>query len=163
MTNLAGAVEMALIGLLQAPSSGGFAINAATASLGQAPAIPIKSILCGNVSPDLMEQSVAFQYPAVAIYCEKLANALKEKCRTFSGTATAVIEIRHSQDQIQNIQAELEIYVAAACDVLDNNRGDWGGGLFYSGGYDVSFGPAKRGGRNFLQIAKVAVEVEISQ
>jgi hypothetical protein len=163
MANIAGAVENAVSSLFQAPAGNGIVMNAVTANLGQVPAIPMSSIVRGNVSPDLLEQSVALQYPAVVIYCEKLANTLKEKFRTFSGTVTAAIEVRYTQDQIQNMQAQLEIYVAAACQILDNNRGDWGGGLFYRGGYQVTFGPAKRGGRNFLQTAKVTVEVDVSE
>jgi hypothetical protein len=34
--------------------------------------------------------------------------------------------------------------------------------MFYAGGYDVEFGPVKRGGKNFLQSAKVSFEVDVS-
>jgi hypothetical protein len=161
MANLAGAVANTLAGLFTGPSGTDFQLDAAAQSLAAVPAIPIKSVLTGNASPELLEQSLALQYPTVLVYCEKLSNTLKEKSRVFSGTALAAVEIRHTQDQIQNMQETLEVYVAAACQVLDNNRGDWGNGLFYRGGYQVSFGPVKHGGRNFLQIARVSVEVDI--
>ena len=50
----------------------------------------------------------------------------------------------------------------AITQVLDNSRGDWGDGVFFAGGYEVAFGGIKHGGRNFLQIAKVAFVLEIS-
>ncbi len=38
--------------------------------------------------------------------------------------------------------------------VLDQNRGSWGEGAFFSGKYEVAIDPVKHGGRNFLQVAK---------
>jgi hypothetical protein len=53
-------------------------------------------------------------------------------------------------------------YVDAITQVLDKSRGDWGDGVFFDGGYEVTFGGVKHGGRNFLQIAKVVFALEIS-
>jgi hypothetical protein len=46
--------------------------------------------------------------------------------------------------------------------VLDAHRGDWGGGMFFAGGYEVSFGTTKHGGKNFIQAAKVTFDVDVS-
>jgi hypothetical protein len=46
--------------------------------------------------------------------------------------------------------------------VLDSNRGSWGQGVFFTGGYEVSFDPVQHGGRNFLQVARVSFEVDLS-
>jgi hypothetical protein len=35
--------------------------------------------------------------------------------------------------------------------------------MFYGGAYDVAFGPVKRGGRNFIQVAKVTLEIGVSR
>ena len=51
----------------------------------------------------------------------------------------------------------------AVCALLDDSRGDWGSGAFYTGGYDVSYEPIARGGKNFLQRAKVGFDVEVSK
>jgi hypothetical protein len=56
----------------------------------------------------------------------------------------------------------LQLYTSAVTDVLDLHRGEWGAGLFYAGGYRVEFGSVRRGGRSFLQTAKVLLEVEAS-
>jgi hypothetical protein len=45
---------------------------------------------------------------------------------------------------------------------LDSNRGDWGGGMYYAGGYQVAFGAVKSGGKNLVQTAKVTFEIGVS-
>ena len=50
----------------------------------------------------------------------------------------------------------------AVTQILDANRGNWGQGAFYTGGYEVTFDPVKQGGKNFLQVAKVTFEVDMS-
>ena len=73
-----------------------------------------------------------------------------------------VIEARVSQDRLEDIGPNTQMYVDAITAVLDCNRGDWGDGVYYGGGYEVAFGGVKQGGRNFLQIAKVSIVLEIS-
>jgi hypothetical protein len=123
----------------------------------------IRSIVTQNVSPEISDKAGNIVYPALLIYCDKLSNQLKEKFRDFSGTGKFVIEVRQSQDQIASIEQNLQVYVDAVCALLDDSRGDWGNGTFYTGGYDVSYEPVARGGKNFLQRAKVAFQVEISK
>jgi hypothetical protein len=115
-----------------------------------------------NVSAEIAEKSAGATYPSFHIYCEKLTNALREKFRTFSGTARMVVEARASQDRLEGLEARLHVYVDAITNLLDKSRGDLGQGMFYTGGYDVTFGGAKHGGKNFLQTAKVVFEIEIS-
>ena len=35
--------------------------------------------------------------------------------------------------------------------------------MLYNGEYEVSFGAAKHGGKNFIQVAKVAFEIQVSR
>ena len=119
-------------------------------------------IVVQNVAAELMERTGGAKYPLVFIYCSKITNTLREKFRTFSGDANMVIEARVSQDRMDNIEANAQHYIDAITQVLDNNRGDWGDGVFYSGGYEVAFSGVKQGGRNFLQIAKVSFVLDIS-
>jgi hypothetical protein len=35
--------------------------------------------------------------------------------------------------------------------------------MFYSGGYEISFGAVKRGGRGFLQAARIGFDVGVSK
>lgn len=126
------------------------------------PAIAARQIVSQNVAPELSEHSTANKYPLVYVYCGKIVNQLREKFRTFSGNAQMVAEVRVSQDRIDEMESHLQFYADAIMQVLDNNRGDWGDGVFYGGGYEVVFTAVKHGGRNFLQTAKVAFVLEIS-
>ncbi len=119
-------------------------------------------IVSQNVAADLVERSNSARYPSVHVYCEKLINTLREKFRTYSGKAHLAMEIRASQDRLEGLERQVQLYVDAVTRVLDRRRGDWGDGMFYGGGYEVVFGPVKRGGKNYLQTAKITLEVDVS-
>jgi hypothetical protein len=123
----------------------------------------IRTVVPLNASVDISEKSGNAHYPALMVYCDKLSNAMKEKFRRFSGKAHMVVEVRHSQDRLEGIEANLQVYVDAVCALLDDSRGDWGPGTIYTGGYDVSYEAVARGGKNFLQRAKVGFDVEVSR
>jgi hypothetical protein len=116
-----------------------------------------------NVAPDLVERSTAMRYPTANIYCEKVVNTLKEKFRSFSGRVEMVMEIRHSHDGLEGLESALELYTDAAAQALDATRGDWGNGMSYSGGYEITFGAVKRGGRGFVQAARIGFDVAVSK
>jgi len=124
--------------------------------------IPPSQVVAQNVAFELAERSAGVKYPVVYVYCEGMANLLREKFRTFSGKAYMAIEVRVSHDRLEALEGELQLYTEAVAEVLDKNRGDWTAGMFYAGGYKVEFGPVKHGGRNFLQVAKVRFELEVS-
>ena len=129
---------------------------------GELPAISAQQIVSQNIAPELSDRSTAGKYPLIYVYCGKIVNQLREKFRTFSGNAQMVAEVRVSQDRIDEMESHLQFYADAIMQVLDNNRGDWGDGVFYGGGYEVAFAAVKHGGRNFIQTAKVAFVLEIS-
>lgn len=126
------------------------------------PKIAAEQVIAQNVVPDLLEKSTGTKYPVVCIYCNKISNVLREKFRTFSGDAEMVIEARISQDRLDGLGSNVQLYTDAITQVLDSNRGDWGDGVFYGGGYEVTFGGVKQGGLNFIQIAKVSFTIDIS-
>src|ERR1700728_1017356 len=126
------------------------------------PRITAEQIIAQNVTPEVSDLSTINNYPLVYVYCTKVVNALREKFRTFSGEAEMVVEARVSQDRLDQIETNLQAYVDAITQVLDNSRGDLGDGAFFAGEYEVTFGGVKHGGRNFLQIAKISFALEIS-
>jgi hypothetical protein len=126
------------------------------------PPIDVKQILTQNVAQKLVERSTEVKYPTLLLYCEKITNDLREKFRTFSGKAHLVLEVRVSQDRLEGLEKLLEIYVDTATRILDQNRGDWGQGMFYTGGYQAVFGEMAHGGRNFIQTGKITFEVAVS-
>lgn len=150
-------------GLLRAPAG----LQAGLAAIAQAngivlPTVELAQIISQNVPADVIEKTAGTKYPAFHIYCEKLNNTLREKFRQFSGTATLSVDVRVSHDRLEGLDQRLQWYVDALTMVLDTHRGDWDNGLFYTGGYTVTFQPVKHGGKNFLQTAKVSFDVQVS-
>lgn len=163
MLRIAGSSTQKLLGVLAADVGLPAAVEALVVQQGMTlPSIGPQQIIAQNVAPDVAEQSTVSKYPLVYVYCNKVANELREKFRAFSGDAQMVVEARVSQDRLDQIETNLQAYVDAITQVLDNSRGDWGDGVFFDGGYEVTFGGVKHGGRNFLQIAKVTFVLEIS-
>ncbi len=115
-----------------------------------------------NAAADLTERSEAVAYPWASVYCERIVNSLVEKFRSFSGTLQMVVEVRASHDRLENLHEGLEQSVDGVMAVLDGCRGDWGDGMYYCGGYQAAFGAAKRGGKNYLQTAKITFEIGVS-
>jgi hypothetical protein len=164
MAGLSGALTSIVVSMLTSTTGG---VSVRIAAMDQADsslqAVGIRNIVALNASVEISEKTGFVQYPALLVYCDKVSNTLKEKFRQFSGTAHVFVEIRHSQDELSGIESNVEVYVDAVCALLDDSRGDWGSGLFYAGGYDVSYETVGRGGRNFLQRAKVGFDVEVSK
>jgi len=111
---------------------------------------------------ELTEKASNVKYPVIHVYCDRIVNSLKEKFRSFSGTADLNIEIRVSHDHLTELDSQLQYYLQGITDVLDRKRGKWENGMFYTGGYEIVFSPIKRGGRNYLQSARVRLEVHIN-
>jgi hypothetical protein len=154
-----------MVGFLTATGTG---VNSALAQLGiqmglQLAAIPATHIINQNVPFALAERAKGVKYPVMYVYVDRVRNLLTEKFRTFSGKVRTVTEVRVSQDRLEGLEELLRLYVEAVTQVLDSNRGTWGQGAFYTGGYEVNFDPVQHGGQNFLQIAKVSFEVDFSE
>jgi hypothetical protein len=164
MAGLIGALTTAVVARLSSTTDG---VTVRVGAITQADAglqgAGIRTIRAQNASADISEKAGHAHYPALLVYCDKMSNTLKEKFRQFSGKAHMVVEIRHSQDGLETIETNLQTYVDAVCALLDDSRGDWGEGTFYTGGYDVAYEPVARGGKNFLQRAKVGFDVEVSK
>jgi len=124
--------------------------------------IGAEQVVGQQVAFEVAEKSAGARYPAVYVYCEGVANLLKEKFRTFSGKVYMVVEVRVTSDRLEGVSRDVQAYASAVTDVLDAHRGEWAPGMYYAGGYKVDFGPIKHGGKNFLQAAKVQFEVEAS-
>jgi len=152
-----------VVSLLSAPQG----LNGCIATLAQAgnavlAQVGEEQLFTQNVSMEIMERSFDVKYPSICVYCERIVNQLKEKFRNFSGKAIMAIEVRVSQDRLEGIGEQSQMYLDAVTQVLDQNRGDWGEGVYFAGSYDASLTPVKHGGRNFIQIGKVTFEVGVS-
>ena len=121
-----------------------------------------ENIVTLNVAPDVEEKTKTVGYPRILVYCENIRNLRLEKFRTFAGKVSLTIEVRVSQDRLDDLNTRVLMYVDAITDVLDSVSGDWGGGFFFGGCYEASMGPTRHGGRNFIQSAKVSIEIDVS-
>lgn len=164
MAQTASVVSQIFAGLLTATDTGvsnAVATLAADSGTALAP-IPPAHVVTQNMSFEIAERAGVVKYPVVQVYADRVRNLLTEKFRPFSGKVRTVAEVRVSQDRIEGLEDQLRLYVDAVALVLDANRGDWGQGAFYAGGYEAAFEPVKQGGKNFLQVAKVTFEVDMS-
>ena len=164
MAGTTGTLTATVVSMLSSTTKGA---NVRVAAIEQADptlsAVGIRSIVALNASVEIGEKTGHALYPALLVYCDKLSNSLTEKFRQFSGRAHLVVEVRYSQDRLDGLENNTQVYADAVCAMLDDSRGDWGSGAFYTGGYEVSYEPIARGGKNFLQRAKVGFDVEVSK
>jgi hypothetical protein len=126
------------------------------------PMVELERIQTRNIAVDTLEKSSAFRYPVVLVYAERIRNEQKEKFRRFSGRVDLVVEIRLSQDAVDELEAKMSAYVDAVTGVLESTRGDWGNCVHYPGTYEVVFEAVKRGGTGFAQRARVNLPVHVS-
>ena len=163
MAQVAHATTIRLAAMLGSPAG----LSSSLAAISQRENIKLgeitsRHVLAQSVAPELAERTAGVQYPVFYIYCEKITNELREKFRTFSGRARLAVDVRVTHDRLEDLSRTLELNVEAVTDVLDSQRGDWGGGVFFAGGYEVTFGATKHGGKNFIQTAKVTFDVDVS-
>lgn len=164
MAQVANLIANKTAAFLNAPAG----LNAALVEVARAGGVdlgpvPPRQILLQNISPEIAERSSISKYPSIHVFCERVTNTLREKFRMFSGEAGMVVEVRVSSDRVEHTERDLQLYTEAVTLVLEQARGDWGGGAFYTGGYEISYGPVKHGGRNFLQSARISFRVDVSR
>lgn len=141
------------------PGKVGALANQASISAG---AFHADQVTTSNVAPELSEKAAVTRYPLVNLYCDRVTNQLREKFRRFSGKVRMIAEARVSHVRHDGIEQASQLISDAVTEVLDASRGDWGNGMFYTGGYEITYGPVKTGGKNFIQITKIAFEVDVS-
>lgn len=161
---IGSAAATKVIERINAPTGMNAGLAALTAGEGSvAGPVAAAQVRAQNVAADLAEHSAAVRYPLVHVYCEKIVNDLSEKFRSFSGRAQMAIELRHSQDNLNGLQCAVELYADSITQTLDAARGDWGDGMYYTGGYEVALGAVKQGGRKFIQSAKITFQIGVSR
>lgn len=119
-----------------------------------------KSVVLENIPADLADQNRSTVYPAVYVYPARMENVLRQKFAGFSGPVKLVADVRCTRERPEGLEREVAAYVEAVAGALERNKGSWGAGLVYSGAYTVKFEAVKLGGRNFIQSAKVELDVE---
>jgi hypothetical protein len=126
------------------------------------PLIASEQVVLSSIPMELADQNAQLSYPRVCVYSSNLKNSQIEKFRSFSGQVMLVAEIWASGDLITDVDAWIHFYVEGVANILQNNIGDWGNGMFYPGAYDVQFQPPKPGGLGFVQAAKLTFTLNVS-
>ncbi len=119
-----------------------------------------KAVRVENVPADLADENRSTVYPAVYVYAARMDNVLRSKFAGFSGPIRLVADVRCTGERYEGLEEELTSYVEAVTTAVAGSAGPWAEGLVYSGAYTVKFEPVKLGGRNFIQSARVELEVE---
>ncbi len=161
MANLClGALEQ-----LRAFLLAGDGVNAALAAIGSRDSVHLaalseQTVVIQNVPADLADENLAVVYPAIYLYGDRMDNQQIEKFARFSGPLFLVADIRVSQEQLAGLDQQLTRYAEAVQTVLSSHPGEWTDNVAYGGAHSVQFREIKLGGRNFLQTARVEVELQ---
>jgi hypothetical protein len=119
-----------------------------------------RNVLLHNIAPDVADQNRGTVYPAAYLYAARMENLPRQKFAGFSGPIRLAADLRCTGERYDGLEREITSHVEAVTAALASSTGSWGEGLVYSGAYAVKFEPVKLGGRNFLQSAKIEIEIE---
>ncbi|HEX4772712.1 MAG TPA: hypothetical protein VH351_17900 [Bryobacteraceae bacterium] len=144
------------------------ALSQQIAAAAQAANVALSNVQSGQVvltasSPDIGDRDVELTYPRVCLYSTGLKNNQGEKFRTLSGTVTVVAEVWASAALVGQTDQSIHFSVDAVTNILQQNLGDWGDGVFFPGIYDVQFQAPKAGGFGFVESAKITVGLLVSR
>jgi hypothetical protein len=127
------------------------------------PAIAAEQVLLSSANSDIGDRNIELMYPRVCLYTGGVKNTQIERFRSLSGTVAVTAEIWASGNLVTNTDQWIHFYVEAATNILRQNIGDWGDGIFFSGVYDVQFQAPKAGGLGFVQSAKITCNLNVSR
>jgi hypothetical protein len=127
------------------------------------PLIGLGQVVLSSASPDLGDKAVQLTYSRVCLYSAGLRNTRLEKFRSLSGSIAVVADIWASANLVDEVDEWIHFYVEAITNILGQNIGDWGDGIFFSGAYDVQFQIPKVGGIGYVESAKLTCNLNISR
>ena len=122
--------------------------------------IPNAQVVTMNLSAEIADDNLDFEYPAIFLWGEEAQNDNRERFAWFSGTIELSLELRLTAELPEALEPSVHRYIEAILDVLQNSQGEWTPGLIFSGQYTVRYSPARLGGDNFLQTARLSVNLE---
>jgi hypothetical protein len=127
------------------------------------PVIPSAQVTLSSASPDTADLKLQLTYPRICLYSSGLKNTQAEKFRSFSGSVSVTAEIWASGNLASDTDQWIHFYVEGVTQILNQNIGDWGDGLFFSGAYDVQLQAPKAGGFGYVESAKVTCSLNVSR
>jgi hypothetical protein len=135
----------------------------ATSSNLTLPGITSSRVVLSSASAEMADKDFQLTYPRISLYSTSIKNTQIEKFRSLSGTISVTAEVWASANLLQETDQWIHFYVEAMTDILRQNIGDLGDGMFFSGAYDVQFQPPKVGGFGWVESAKVICDLTVSR
>lgn len=127
------------------------------------PVIQISQIIASSASQEMSDRDAQLVYPRICLYSSGLKNTQVEKFRSLSGSLFMVADVWASGNLISDVESWIHFYVESATNLLRNNIGDWGDGVFFPGTYEVQLQSPKAGGLGFVQMARVTFQLNVSR
>lgn len=127
------------------------------------PLITPSQVVLSSAGPDMGDDDLQLTYPRICLYCVAVKNTQIEKFRSLSGTVVVAAEVWASGNLISETDQWIHYYVEAMTNILRQNIGDWGDGIFFSGIYEVQLQAPKVGGIGYVQSARVICGLNVSR
>ena len=160
MANLCIGVLEKLRGYLVAPDGLNAQVHAiAVRDMVQFPEITERDVALRHAAVDLLDESGDSHYPVVYLFCERVENRIERKFAKFAGRIVVVADIRVSEDTVERLGQNAARLAEAFSVVLANHRGYWTDEVAFDGRYEIKFNPITEGGVNFVQTARIEIEL----
>lgn len=127
------------------------------------PLITPAQVVLSSTAPDMADEDLQLTYPRICLYSIALKNTLIEKFRSLSGTLSVMAEVWASGNLVSETDEWIHYYVEALTNILRQNIGDWGDGIFFSGIYEVQLQAPKVGGIGYVESAKISCVLNVSR
>ncbi len=135
----------------------------ASSNNSQVPRLSSDQVILSSAPSPIADLNEQLTYPRICLYASGLKNTQIEKFRSLSGTVSVTGDVWASGNLVEDVDRWIHFYVEAFTDILRQNIGDWGDGIFFSGMYEVQFQPPKAGGFGYIESAKVTCNLNVSQ
>ncbi|MFL6352378.1 MAG: hypothetical protein ACJ74Z_11090 [Bryobacteraceae bacterium] len=127
------------------------------------PSITSSRVVLSSATAEMADKDFQLTYPRITLYTTTIKNTQIEKFRSLSGTISVAAELWASANLLQETDQWIHFYVEAITDILRQNIGDLGDGMFFSGAYEVQFQQPKVGGFGWVESAKVTCDLNVSR
>jgi hypothetical protein len=127
------------------------------------PVISSGQIVLSSANPDIGDKDLQLAYPRISLYSAAVKNTQFEKFRSLSGAISVIAEIWASANLVNQTDQWIHYYVEAMTNILRQNIGDWGDGIFFAGVYDVQFHTPKVGGFGYVEAATLTCSLTVSR
>ena len=121
--------------------------------------VDAENVLTRHFAADASDKNSDLMYPLVFLYCSRIENRLETKFSEFSGRVFLTAEVRASEETLDLLDGQAARLAEAVGDTLAQHRGKWTEYAAFDGRYQTKFDAARVAGRNFMQSARIEIEL----